>query len=110
MSLRECRSRGPDLADLISRGRLELESLNRSERAQFHSVMMSLFNILETFSRQYQTGALEADVWNGWEEFLRQSLRDPGVRAWAMKNLAIRSPSFRARLQELVCGIEKGAD
>ncbi len=99
-----------DLAELLSRGSLDLESLDRGERTRFHSVMMSLFNILETFYRQYHAGALEADVWNGWEEFLRQTLRDPGVRAWAMKNLAIRSSSFRARLQDLVGEIEEGAD
>ena len=98
-------SGNPELAELMRKGMGPYATLGPIELTRFNAVMMSAFNILETFHRQYEMGLLEADVWDAWgQTFLRQFVETPGVRAWirGTSGLAIRTPSFRAHVERLL--------
>ena len=57
-------SGSPELAELLIKGMGASATLGSVEFSQFNAHMWSLFNILETFHRQYEMGLLEADVWD----------------------------------------------
>lgn len=59
------------------------------EKIRFRQIICSIFNFFENLHYQYKSGLLEAALWAGWCNLMRQKLEDPGVKEYwhAAKNL-----------------------
>ena len=73
-----------------------LDSLTPDDRAQFGVIAFNLFKTFEDLHYQYLNGAMDPDVWSGWENIARVSLTSPGCRVYYESRHSYFNPDFQA--------------
>ena len=71
------------------------DSLTADDRAQFGVIVFNLFKTFEDLHYQYLNGAMDPDVWAGWENIARVSLTSPGCRAYYESRHSYFNPHFQ---------------
>ena len=69
-AIREANARIPDdlsVSQLFWKGLRGLENLSEDERGQFGIITFNLFKACEHLHYQWVVGAMDPDVWTGWE-------------------------------------------
>ena len=86
----------PEMADLMTRGQDDPDSLEGTERVQFVFLLASYFNQFEKLLYLFEAGTLSNEEWHRWASIGAQILSTPGGRAWR-----VQSPGFSRLFEEL---------
>ena len=93
----------PAAAAIFWKGIDGLENLSTEEqKAQFGIMTFNLFKTLEHLHYQWLVGAMDSEVWFGWEWHMRGYLMFTGNRQWYEE----RRRSFSSKFQEWVDNME----
>ena len=86
----------PKVGELFQRGvNLGLENLTDEERVPFTIVMFNLLKTCEHLHYQHAVGAMDPDVWEGWDHMIRGYLTAPGSQEWYQERRLAFSSNFR---------------
>ena len=86
----------PKVGELFQRGvNLGLENLTDEERVPFTIVMFNLLKTCEHLYYQHAVGAMDPDVWEGWDHMIRGYLTAPGSQEWYQERRLAFSSNFR---------------
>ena len=86
----------PKVGELFQRGvNLGLENLTDEERVPFTIVMFNLLKTCEHLHYQHAVGAMDPDVWEGWDHIIRGYLTAPGSQEWYQERRLAFSSNFR---------------
>jgi hypothetical protein len=86
----------PELAWTFQVGTEDPSKLDAREHARFIELCFSLFRMFEDAHYQFQKGALDPDVWAGYEKLYAAYAKAPGFRAyWEHRKQTFR-PEFQA--------------
>jgi hypothetical protein len=91
-----------EAARILQSGQADREALDPLERAQFNGIIAGMVRNVENIHYQYVTGAIDRELWTGWELRTRSIVAQPGGRAWWPENKEMFSKDFEA----LVDGLE----
>jgi hypothetical protein len=75
-------------------------SLSPTQSFRWNTYMRSMFRQFDNLYHQFQSGALEADVWPGYEQIMIYWLRHPGCLRWFEENSSFFSPSLQTLYSE----------
>jgi len=85
----------PELNRVYRQGIEGLASLTDGDRAQFGVIVFNLFKTFEDLQYQYLNGAMDPQVWSGWENIARVSLTSPGCREYYETRHSYFNPHFQ---------------
>ena len=86
----------PGVGELTQRGiSLGLGNLTDEERVPFTIVMFNLFKTCEHLHYQHAVGAMDPDVWEGWDHMIRGYITAPGCQEWYQERRLAFSSNFR---------------
>jgi hypothetical protein len=88
----------PEFADFFFRAQRDPSSLTPVEAVRWHCFMLAIFRHYEGLLLQHREGAIDADLWRGYDGALVSWLRSPGWAQWFEANAA----SFSTTLQTVV--------
>ena len=88
----------PELAWAFQVGTEDPTKLDEKEQARFIELCFSLFRMFEDAHYQFQKGALDPDVWMGYEKLYAAYAKAPGFQAYWER----RKETFRPEFQELI--------
>ena len=91
----------PALARIFSRGVEDMNALDEDGRTRFIILMLNLLKTYEDMHYQFSKGAMEPEVWHGWEELGRIYFTRPGIRHYWGERRQIFSPVFQAWMEGL---------
>lgn len=86
----------PELAWTFQVGTEDPSMLDERERARFIELCFSLFRMFEDAHYQWQKGALDSDVWHGYEALYAAYAKAPGFQAYWEKRKQTFRPEFQA--------------
>jgi len=90
----------PELAWTFQVGTEDPTKLDEKEQARFIELCFSLLRMFEDAHYQYHHGALDPDVWDGYERLYAAYAKAPGFQAyWKM-----RKETFRPEFREFIDG------
>ena len=93
----------PAAATIFRKGVDGLENLStEEEKVQFGILTFNLFKTCEHLHYQWVVGAMDSEVWGGWEWHMKGYLMFPGNRQWYEE----RRRSFSSRFQGWVDNME----
>ena len=96
----------PAAATIFRKGVDGLENLStEEEKVQFGILTFNLFKTCEHLHYQWVVGAMDSEVWGGWEWHMKGYLMFPGNRQWYEE----RRRSFSSRFQGWVDNMEPDA-
>jgi hypothetical protein len=95
-------SRDRELIEIVIKGNADFESLDEVERTRFDFAFISFFRRAENVVVQTEYGTLSADVWTGFRETLKSSLRAPGLREWWSHRRQRFHPAFQKFMEEQI--------
>ena len=72
----------PELACLYVRGSQDYLSLSGAERVRYSAFFISMFNVQQQMHRLRLDGAIDKDIWSGFDSQLKDIVRLPGVYQW----------------------------
>lgn len=75
-------SADPELVCIYVRGAHDYSSLSGAERVRFSSYFLSMFNVQQQIHRLRLEGAIDNDIWSGFDSQLKDIARLPGVYQW----------------------------
>ena len=104
-AIREANARiadDPSVSQLFWKGLKGLENLSEDERGQFGIITFNLFKACEHLHYQWVVGAMDPDVWTGWEWNMRVYLTAAGSRQWYEERRQAFSSKFREWLDNMV--------
>ena len=84
----------PDMAGVVGRG-LTGTGLNAQQWFRFNLFLYAIFVEVEFNQRKFQSGDIDADLWDAWLYAYRWWLQFPGVRRWWTSSPAGFTPQFR---------------
>ena len=90
----------PDLAWTFQVGTEDPTQLDEKEQARFIELCFSLFRMFEDAHYQYEKGALDPDIFAGYEKLYAAYAKAPGFQAYWAK----RKQTFRPEFQALIDG------
>jgi hypothetical protein len=82
--------------ELFRKGIVNLGELSEEELGQFHPLTLNIFKACEQLHYQWAIGAMDHDLWAGWEWQLTRYLTSPGNQEW----FAPRRLAFSSRFQK----------
>ena len=82
--------------ELFRRGIMNLGDLSAEELDQFHTLNLNIIKACEQLHYHWAIGAMDPDLWSGWEWQMTRYLTSPGIQEW----FAPRRPAFSTRFQE----------
>ena len=85
----------PEFAKLIDVATRDPSSLTAADTLRWDAFMRTMFRQLDNVYHQSKAGALETDIWPGYEQILISWLRQPGCLHWFEENLHFFSASLR---------------
>jgi hypothetical protein len=88
----------PELAWTFQVGTEDPTKLDEKEQARFIELCFSLFRMFEDAHYQFQKGALDPDVWMGYEKLYAAYAKAPGFRAYWER----RKETFRPEFQKFI--------
>ncbi len=71
-----------EVAEIWLKGMEGFEDLGRTDRLRFGGVLGHFFRLFEQLFFQHRDGALEAVIWEGFENSLHDIAGYPGFRSW----------------------------
>ena len=96
----------PAAVTIFRKGVDGLENLStEEEKVQFGILTFNLFKTCEHLHYQWVVGAMDSEVWGGWEWHMKGYLMFPGNRQWYEE----RRRSFSSRFQGWVDNMEPDA-
>ena len=87
----------PEFAELLNNGLSNRSSQSPTDALRWNVYLRTMFRQFDNVYHQSQAGALETDVWPGYEQIMMSWLRYPGCFRWFEEN----SHFFSASLQNL---------
>jgi hypothetical protein len=84
-----------EFAELVLKAADASSSLSPTQTFRWNAYMRSTFRSFDNLYHQFQSGALEADVWPGYEQIMISWLRRPGCFRWFEENSHFFSPSLQ---------------
>lgn len=90
-----------EMARVFRIGAEDLEQLSEDERAQFAMILFSLLKMVETMHFQYLEGAMDSQIWNGWDDIFRQYMVAPGFQQYWQDRRSAFSQRFRLYVDSL---------
>lgn len=87
----------PEFAEFVTNGGSNPSSQSPADALRWNTFLRTVFRQFDNVYHQFQAGALEVDVWPGYEEIMITWLRYPGCFRWFEEN----SHFFSASLQNL---------
>ena len=84
-----------EFAELVLKAANASSSLSPTQTFRWNAYMRSTFRSFDNLYHQFQAGALEADVWPGYEQIMISWLRRPGCFRWFEENSHFFSPSLQ---------------
>ena len=92
----------PEVASVWTKGMTDFEALDLTEKAQFSSVAVRIFRILEGFYLSNRAGDLEQELWEGQHATLEDLMMQRGVvTAWNNRKHWF-SESFRDHVDSIL--------
>ena len=91
----------PVMAQIFSRGVEDINALDEDGRTRFVVLMLNFLKTFEDMHYQFTKGAMEPEVWSGWEQLARIYLTRPGIRQYWAERQQVFSPVFRAWMERL---------
>lgn len=91
-------STDPGLVCLYVRGTQDYSSLSGAERVRFSSYFLSMFNV-QQIHRLRLDGAIDRDIWSGFDAQLKDVVRLPGVYQWFETRAHWYGDDFRAYIE-----------
>lgn len=85
----------PELAWTFQVGTEDPTKLDEKEQARFIELCFSLFRMFEDAHYQHQQGALDADIWKGYERLYATYAKAPGFQAYWKRRKETFRPEFR---------------
>jgi hypothetical protein len=85
----------PEFAELVANGASNRSSQSPTDALRWHAFMRTMFRQLDNVYHQSQAGALETDIWPGYEDILITWLRYPGCFRWFEENAHFFSGSLQ---------------
>lgn len=92
----------PELAALILKGGLGVESLTEVERFRYHLVLSSMFESHQTFFVQHLKGAVSDELWDFYSGSVDRRIQLPGVVEWWRKNGPYYNQEFADYVQKKI--------
>lgn len=92
----------PELAWTFQVGTEDPSQLDRKEQARFIELCFSLLRMFEDAQYQFDHGALDPDIWTGYEKLYAAYAKAPGFQAYWAK----RKETFRPEFREFIDGYE----
>ena len=90
----------PELAWTFQVGTEDPSRLDPKEQARFIELCFSLFRMFEDALYQYHQGALDPDVWEGYERLYAAYARAPGFQAYWKERRTTFRPEFQRFIDE----------
>jgi hypothetical protein len=94
-------SADPNLVCLYVRGSQDYFALSGAERVRFSSYFLSMFNVQQQIHRLRLDGAIDEDIWRGFDSQLKDVVRLPGVYQWFETRAHWYGQDFRAYIQSV---------
>lgn len=91
----------PELTRIWTQGIESLDSLSADERARFALLQFNLLKVAEDIHFQQLDGAMDPDLWQGWDRLWAQYLGAPGSKEY----WASRAPLFSGRFRDYIEGL-----
>ena len=89
------------LAELWAKGALDYSSLSRPEQLRFGSYAYGVLRSYENLFYQFEQGALEAELWQGFHNMLARDLKAPGLAEWWNSQRNVFNSKFQQHVEEL---------
>jgi hypothetical protein len=93
----------PEIVRIFSQGVVDMNGLDEDGRARFVVLILNFLKTFEDMHYQFCKGAMEPEVWQGWERLGQIYLTQPGIRQYWSERRQIFSPAF----QRWVEGLER---
>jgi len=71
-----------DLYDIWIKGVVDFESLTPNERGRFSAILVNLTQIFESLHLHHKAGRLDFELWEGFDNRLRDVFATPGAQQW----------------------------
>ena len=91
----------PELTRIWTQGIESLGSLSADERARFALLQFNLLKVAEDIHFQHLDGAMDPDLWKGWDRLWSQYLGAPGSREYWGARAPLFSGPFRDYIERL---------
>jgi len=91
-----------DIGSIIHRGQADFSELDEAEKSRFAFYYSSWFRSLEQAHRQHLRGFLDAEVWSGYEAYLRMSLDSASVRRYWQAREKVYNKNFQGLVRKLL--------
>lgn len=91
----------PDLARIFQVGTEDPDQLDERERTRYVFVCFSFFRMFEDIHFQFEHGALDVDLWNGYCTHYGAYCVAPGFQQYWTRRREIFRPSFREFIDSL---------
>jgi hypothetical protein len=85
----------PVMARVFGQGVEDINALDADGRARFIILMLNFLKTFEDMHYQFSKGAMEPEVWQGWEQLAKIYLTRPGVRQYWSERRHVFSPAFQ---------------
>ena len=91
----------PVMTRIFGQGVEDINSLDADGRARFVILMLNCLKTFEDMHYQFSKGAMEPEVWQGWEQLARIYMTRPGVRQYWSERRQVFSPAFQQWFESL---------
>ena len=91
-----------DLGAIIHRGMSDFSDLDDAAKSRFTFYMAGWFRQFEQAHRQHLRGFMDAEVWNGYEEYLRMTFESDAIRKYWDARQAVYNQNFRYLVDNLM--------
>lgn len=91
-----------DLGSIVHRGMADFSDLDEAEKSRFTFYMAGWFRQFEQAHRQHLRGFMDADVWNGYEAYLKMTLESDAIQKYWDARQETYNKDFRQMVQKLM--------
>lgn len=91
----------PELARIFQIGTEDPDQLNDGEMARFVFICFSFFRMFEDIHFQFENGALDVELWSGYETHYGAYCVSPGFQHYWTSRREIFRPAFRTFIDSL---------
>ena len=91
-----------DIGSIIHRGMADFSELDEAEKSRFTFYYSGWFRSMEQAHRQHLRGFLDAEVWSGYEAYLRMSLDSAAVRRYWQAREKVYNKNFQGLVRKLL--------
>jgi hypothetical protein len=90
----------PEVTEFVERVQSDYESATPAEKRRFHAMLLMAFRHWDNLYYQYRTGALEAELWRGYDRTMSSWLSNDAWQAWFRSNAEFFSDGLRALVRQ----------